>query len=369
MLEKILKFLPIFIWLHLLRYSIAFLQFPHSLVRTYFVKPDLVKLNEYSDNHKFIFIYASIEKEVSESSQNILTAVRELGGFIILVTNRAEYTFDDKTRSLCDIFIDNKNTGWDFSQYKRASHYIYENLSIKDFSKVIYANDSVFYLPNNLKASASSLLDENYGVMSFFDGVGRLNYHFASWFISLSKEMFLNEKVKNFWNRFFEVKNKYYAVMSGEYGFSKVLISLLPKTYVAYNGHYICSISELNLKHLKYMSPKIHDHFFEKRDFHYGANDSNEDPLRDYISHSLAKYSIPQVFAPLLVKYCNMPFVKRDLFWNEFQSIGSIYFICSILQERVREQYLNFIKAYYLKRGFLSGAKFYIKIINFLGIR
>ena len=139
MLEKILKFLPIFIWLHILRYAIAFLQIPHSFIRTYFVTPNLVKLNEYSDNHRFIFIYASIEKEVSESSSNILNAVRELGGFIILVTNRAEYIFDDKTRSLCDIFIDNKNTGWDFSQYKRASHYIYDNLSTANFSKVIYA--------------------------------------------------------------------------------------------------------------------------------------------------------------------------------------------------------------------------------------
>jgi hypothetical protein len=369
MLEKILKFLPIFIWLHILRYAIAFLQIPHSFVRIRFVKPEVFKLNEYSHNHKFIFIYASIEKEISESSSNILKSVRELGGFIVLVTNRAEYVFDEKTRSLCDIFIDNKNTGWDFSQYKRASHYIYDNLSTANFSKVIYANDSVFYLPNNLTASVSRLLDDKYDVMSFFDGVGRLNYHFASWFISVSKETFLNEKIRSFWNKFFEVKNKYYAVMSGEYGFSKALISLLPKTCVTYNGHYICTIRELNLKHLKYMSPKIHDHFFDKRDFHYGGDDLSEDPLRDYVSHNLAKYSIPQVFAPLLVKYCDMPFIKRDLFWNEFQSISSIYFISSILREKVSEEYQNFIKAYYLRRGFLSGAKFYIKIINFLGIR
>jgi hypothetical protein len=338
-------------------------------VRAHFVKPDIFELNEYSSNHKFIFIYASIEKEIGESSSNILNSVRELGGFIILVTNRAGYVFDDKTRSLCDIFIDNRNTGWDFSQYKRASHYIYENLTSVDFSKVIYANDSVFYLPNNLTAAISKLLDDQNEVMSIFDGVGKPNYHFASWFMSISKEVFLKEKIRRFWNKFFEVKNKYYAIMAGEYGFSKALLSLLPKTFVIYNGFYICSIKELNLKHLKYMSPKIHDHFFDKRDFHYGGEDSNEDPLRDYVSHNLAKYSIPQVFAPLLVKFCGMQFLKKDIFWNDFQSISSLYFISSILKEEVGEQYLNFIKAYYLKRGFLSGAKFYIKIIYFLGVR
>ena len=369
MLEKILKFLPILIWLHALRYCVIFLQIPHSFVRTYFVKPKIFELNAYSDKHKFIFIYASVEQEISESSSNILNVVKELGGFIILVTNRAEYVFDEKTRSLCDVFIDNKNTGWDFSQYKRASHYIYDNLSTANFSKVFYANDSVFYLPNNLTASVSALLDDRYEVMSLFDGVGKPTYHFASWFISVSKEIFIKEKIRNFWNKFFEVKNKYHAVMSGEYGFSKTLLSLLPKTFVTYNGLYLCSVKELNLKHLKYMSPKIHDHFFDKRDFHYGGNDLNEDPLRDYVSHNLAKYSIPQVFAPLLVKFCDMQFLKKDLFWNDFQSISSLYFLSSVLEEKISENYLHFIKAYYFKRGFLSGAKFHIKIIYFLGAR
>jgi len=369
MVDKILRFLPILALFDLFKWAIAFFQIPYSYLRTFIFKPEIVKVNEYVNQHKFIFIYASIEQKISESSLNVLTAIRDLGGYIILVTNNSKYIFNDEAKLFCDVFIDNKNTGWDFAEYKMASHYVYTNLEKANFSKVIYANDSVFYLPHNLKGELCRMLDEDFDVISAFEGAGTRNYHFGSWLISISKHIFLDEVIKKFWNKFFEVKNKFYAVVRGEFGFSKSLLSLLPKTYVIYNGLYICNLKELNLKHLQYMSPRLHDDFFDQRNITYGDIDSNQDPLRDHITHNLGKYALPQTFGPLLIKYCEMPFIKKDLFWNQFQSLSSIYFICSVLKERVSEKYLNHIKAYYLKRGFISGAKFHIRMLCFLGVR
>ena len=369
MLEKILKFLPIYFVFHVMRYSIALLQIPHSYARTFFIKPTETIINEYSANHKFIFIYASIEPAIGESSQNILSVVRELGGYIILVTNSSNYIFDKKTQKLIDVFIDNKNTGWDFSEYKRASQYIYRKLSVCSFAKIIYANDSVFYLPTKLKADISMLLANEYDAISLFDGLGRYNYHFASWCISISKEIFFDKKIQYFWNKFFEVKNKFYAIMEGEYAFSKTIFSLSPRTNVIYNGKLLCSLKEMNLDHLNYMSPKLHDDFFDSRNFMYGGNGLIRDPLNDFITHNLSEYPIPQTFAPLLLDFYDLPFIKKDIFWNDFQSISSIYFISSILDKKVSENYSNFMKAYFIKRGSLSRSKSLIKIINFLGIR
>ena len=369
MLEKILKFLPIYFVIHVLRYTVAVLQIPHSYARALFVKPKVTEINKYSDKHQFILIYASIEAQIGESSINILTTVKHLGGYIILITNSSNYKLDEAAKILVDVFIDNRDTGWDFSQYKRASQYIYANLNEANFSKVIYANDSVFYLPKNLQNDITTLLNDEYDVATFFDGLGRYNYHFASWFISVGRDIFLSEKIKKFWNKFFEVKNKFYAIVEGEYSFSKALFSLLPKTYVVYNGFNLCSIPEMNLKHLKYMSPKLHDEFFESRDFMYSANDLTEDPLRDYVSHSLSEYPLAQTFAPLLLEFSNLSFIKKDLFWNEFQSISSIYFFTSILDQKINKNYSNLMKAYFIKRGTLSRSNSYIKALNFLGIR
>ena len=369
MLEKILKFLPIYFVFHAMKYSIAVLQIPHSYIRTLFVKPTETVINEYSTHHKFIFIYASIEPTVSESTLNLLNVVRELGGYIILVTNSSRYIFDKKTQELLDVFIDNKDTGWDFSEYKRASKYIYRNLSNSNFAKVIYANDSVFYLPNKLKAIISELLVEEYDVAAPFDGLGQYNYHFASWFISISKKIFLDKKIEDFWDKFFEVKNKFYAIIEGEYAFSKAIFSLIPRTNVIYNGLLLCSMKEMNLEYLNYMSPKLHDDFFDSRNFMYGGNGLIGDPLNDFVVHNLSEYPIPQTFCPLLLEFYDLPFIKKDIFWNDFQSISSIYFISSILNKKINQSYSDYMKAYFIKRGSLSRSKSYIKIINFLGIR
>lgn len=369
MLEKILKFLPIYFVIHVVRYTVAFLQIPHSYMRTFLVKPEFTKINDYSDEHKFIFIYGSIEPKIGESSANILSVVKELGGYIVLVTNARNYVFDEIAKSFADVFIDNKDTGWDFSQYKRASQYIYSNLSDVDFSKVIFANDSVFYLPKNLQDDIRTLLNNEYDVASLFDGLGRYNYHFASWFISVGRDVFLSRKIRQFWDKFFEVKNKFYAIVEGEYSFSKTLFSLMPRTFVVYNGFYLCSLKEMNLKHLKYMSPKLHDDFFKSRDFTYSVDDLTEDPLRDFISHNLSEYPLAQTFAPLLLEFSNLPFIKKDLFWNEFQSISAIYFFTFLLDKKVDKKYSDLIKAYFIKRGALSRSNSYIKALNFLGIR
>jgi len=369
MLEKILKFLPIYFVIHIIRYTVALLQIPHSYFRTLFIKPEIVEVNQYSNEHQFIFIYASIESQVGESSLNILSEVRKLGGYIILVTNSSNYLLSESARNLVDVFINNNDTGWDFSQYKRASQYIYSNLSEADYSKVIYANDSVFYLPKNLKNDVDNLLSKDFDVAAPFDGLGRYNYHFASWFISVGRDVFLSEKIRKFWNKFFEVKNKFYAIIEGEYAFSKALFSTLPKTYVTYNGLYLSSLKEMNLKHLKYMSPKLHDDFFESRDFMYSVNDLVEDPLRDYVSHNLSEYPLAQTFAPLLLAFSNLSFIKKDLFWNEFQSINSIYFFTSLLDEKINKKYSNLMKAYFIKRGTLSRSNSYVKALNFLGVR
>ena len=368
MLEKILKFLPIYQALHALKYFVVLLQSPFSYIRTLYVKPSLIEINEYS-KHKFIFIYASIESTISESSLHVINKVKSLGGYIILITNSSKYNFNEKARQAADVFIDNKDTGWDFSEYKIASNYVYKNLSKKNFIKIIYANDSVFYLPNKLEQDLSLLLNDQYDVISFFDGVGRYNYHFGSWLISISKDIFMDPKIIKFWNKFFEVKNKFYAVMQGEFSFSKTLLSLNPKISVVYNDLYINSLKELNMKNIKYISSKLSEDFFESRNFHYGHNDENDNPLRDYIAHNLLDYPKPQALCPLLAKYYDLSFVKKDLYWHESQSMNSIHLMFSILDEKLNKNYADTIKAYFLKRGRISNAKYYFKLLGFLGIR
>ena len=234
-----------------------------------------------------------------------------------------------------DVFINNKDRGWDFSQYKIASNYIYKNLANKNYSKVIYQNDSVFYLPNNLNHQLAKLLDIEYDFISFFDGSGVHRYHFGSWCLSVSKNIFLDKKIKRFWSKYFEVKNKFYSIMQGEFAFSKAVFSLFPKSQVIYNNHFLNLSKELNLSNTKYMSTLLMEDFYDSINFMYGLDNKNTDPLKDYIFHNTTKYPLTQTFGLFLLKFHDMPFIKKDLFWLEHQSLSSFHLLEAILVDKV----------------------------------
>lgn len=369
MLDKILKFIPIYFFFHAFRYFIVILQLPFSFTKLIFTKTEIIKIKEYSNKHKFIFIYASVEPTMSQSSSNVLTVIKELGGYVVLVTNYSKYTFTDKSKSMVDVFINNKNRGWDFSQYKIASNYIYKNIANENYTKVIYQNDSVFYLPINLKRQLAKLLDIEYDFISFTDASGVNRYHLTSWSLSVSKNIFLDKKIKRFWGKFFEIKNKFYAVVQGELSFSKAVLSLFPKSRVIYNNHFLKLSKELNLSNTKYMSKSIMNDFYDSVNFMYGLDNKDTDPLRDFIFHNSTTYPFIQTFGLFLLKYHDMPFVKKDLFWLESQSLGSFHLLEEILVDKVDKDYVNTISAYFLNRGHLSGSPVHRKFLTFIGVR
>jgi hypothetical protein len=369
MLNKIFKYIPIYIVLDGIRWLIIALQIPFSFFRALFIKPEIKKLKNYTKDHEFIYVYASIETEISESSKNILKTIKALGGYIILITNNKSYTFNEQAKALTDVFIDCKNTGWDFNQYKQATKYIYKHLTDYSFIKVFYANDSVFYLPTFLRENMLKMLSPDYEYIGIFDNSGRKHYHIGSWGFSISKELFMNKSVVKFWNRFFEIKNKFYAIERGEIGLSKVLLSLYPTIYVIYNANFINGLGRLNLQHMKYLGNSILEDFFEERSFMYANKESSQDALKDFVAHNSANYPLAQTLFPLLTKFYDMPFVKKDIFWIEAQPLSSLSLVFSILDEKLTLNYSNFIKAYFLKRGRISTARTHARLLTLIGVR
>lgn len=109
--------------------------------------------------------------------------------------------------------------------------------------------------------------------------------------------------------------------------------------------------------------------FYDSINFMYGFDNKNTDPLKDYIFHNTTKYPFIQTFGLLLLKFHDMPFIKKDLFWLEHQSLSSFHLLEAILVDKVDKDYVNTIKAYFLNRGHLSGSTLHRKILTFLGIR
>ena len=63
MIEKILRFIPIYIILSFVRYSTIIIQFPFSYIRSKITRRNIYKINDYNDRHKYILVYAGFQKK------------------------------------------------------------------------------------------------------------------------------------------------------------------------------------------------------------------------------------------------------------------------------------------------------------------
>ena len=63
MIEKILRFLPIYIILGFIRYFTIIIQFPFSYIRSKIIRRNFYKINDSNDQHKYILVYACYQKK------------------------------------------------------------------------------------------------------------------------------------------------------------------------------------------------------------------------------------------------------------------------------------------------------------------
>ena len=64
MIEKILRFLPIYIILGFIRYFTIIIQFPFSYIRSKIIRRNFYKINDSNDQHKYILVYACYQKNL-----------------------------------------------------------------------------------------------------------------------------------------------------------------------------------------------------------------------------------------------------------------------------------------------------------------
>jgi hypothetical protein len=97
----------------------------------------------------------------------------------------------------CDVFLESANIGRCFSMYKMATHYVIDNNLFKlENKKIIYANDSVFFIKKNLSNEINKLLNNKYDLITQvenFDEQSR--YHASSWLFSLDYNVLKTKKL------------------------------------------------------------------------------------------------------------------------------------------------------------------------------
>lgn len=328
-------------------------------------KSRTIEIKPYNGN--FIFLFVCFAQTFDESIKTILSTSKKNGGYNIVVNNHPEF---DKIFicNLVDVYIDNRNIGWDFALYKKGAEYIYKNHSKWNFSKVILANDSVFYMKNGINEFFQKFITTEHDVIGTFENSGTGKYHLSSWFISIEKEIFLDQSVKNFFVGIKEIKNKYYSIHGGEHMLSKVLINSSKNFSVAFSNDFL--VEQLAKSNLPYAQISIEFSGNAFSDFtNQKAYEKTGRAWIEWLKINLFNYSPIHTFQKFLLKNSRFPCLKKDLFWNgqvQYNSLSEIHKTVTEISDKTNA---DAILKYYLKRGRLKDAKLTDKIKSIFGLR
>jgi hypothetical protein len=171
-----------------------------------------------------IFSIFSAKGGILRSTLSLLKAVRKEGYSLVVVVNGQKITrgwFEGEIGTT-DVVISRPNLGRDFAAYQIATNLLLDSkLSI---SRLLYCNDSIFYLdrndPRNIFAHLMSSGDHWTGMTENYEH----SYHVSSWCFQLSKEILNSPAFFAFWRNYRPVDSRRHAIRQGEIGFSQMLL-------------------------------------------------------------------------------------------------------------------------------------------------
>jgi hypothetical protein len=121
-----------------------------------------------------------------------------------------------------DLVINRPNLGRDFAAYQIATKLLLDSgLSIR---RLLYCNDSVFYLdkndPRNIFAHLMSSDDQWIGMTETYEH----RYHVSSWCFQLSTEVLQSPAFVEFWKTYRPIDSRRHAIRRGEVGLTSALL-------------------------------------------------------------------------------------------------------------------------------------------------
>jgi hypothetical protein len=315
---------------------------------------------------KFIFVYASYSKSFSNEKAALLNQVKEKGGFTIYLTNYEKFDKNSINKKLIDILIIKDNKGYDFSQYFTASKFImqYEK---KIPEKIIFCNDSCFYLEDRKYDFIKHFLDNEYDLIGTFEISGNKfisPWHISSWLFSISKSFLFSKEYSLLLKNYIPINNKHYSIRYGEHALTKAALTFSGRVKAVFNNQFLL---DMLLKNSEKNSGKLIDSDFllfplKARSIFLKLSKSID--FINFMQYFIYQNSPASIFSFYLIEKLSFPFIKKDLFFFEGQAFDNLPLLDHVCKKlpysaevknyyklRMRFKDLNFLKKVKINLG------------------
>lgn len=334
----------------------------------------ITELNEWdAQKYRFILVYVGFATAIDDFAKNYLRDFKERGAYVVFVTNNPTFKQPADASAWMDVFIDNGNQGWDFAQYKTATKYLMDRLGQNVPSKIVYANDSIFYVKRDRSSFVDRLLNESFDFVGAFEisGVARYSpWHVSGWLYSVSRELFLSGQFQGFWSRYIPIKNKRHAIRKGEHKLTQAALSFSGKYDVIYSNAYLIEALKRSVENRGQLeasdliSTAFHDLWEQK--FWKAMEGEGVVP---FVAQNLYRFSPLHVFLMLLLIDEGFPFIKKDLFWLNSVTYDKLVELDKVLRSISSDDMARKIKAFFLRKGRISEADLKTKFLVHAGLR
>lgn len=334
-------------------------------------KPRLIVKNELTRNYSCLCFFVMFCTNLDSSRRRFLQSMRKSNAYIVLVNNKTGFIINDSDTHFIDAIYENSNRGMDIGGFKHASETYIERYGVNDIpEKIVYANDSLFFLGGD-DSTFAKLLDPMKPWVGLFEnsGVGG-KYHVSSWLFSISKELFLDPALATFWHTYTPINNKFYSIHKGEHGLSMTFLKLGYTPSVIYSNEILLALIDEALrnnfeKNSLFLSTELISRI-TSRNLHF---DNTRPEWFIYLIHETLFTVSPMHACQLLLLDSGLcAFIKKDLFWNQRLSYAKLPLLQNILEKRAELDLVQEIMNYYLVRGRLCDARLFAKLRALLGI-
>lgn len=156
--------------------------------------------------------------------RNLLATAQRLGFFILAVnTGKGQSAQDFESASF---FAQIPNFGRDFASYKFAMKTIYKNNWHKNASRLVLANDSIFYSAGGLESLLVASLETKLRAMGATENF-EIERHLGSFFLSFDPAVFQHNRFIRYWMSYRRSNIRPSVIRRGELRLSKTVKKLI----------------------------------------------------------------------------------------------------------------------------------------------
>lgn len=335
----------------------------------------ITELNAFDRaKYRFILIYASFQQRPNANAVALLSLFRKKGAYIVFVTNHPNPKKEEVSDEVVDVFIDNNSHGRDIGQFRTATLYIQEKYGQDVTPKVVYANDSIFFVDRGDSSFVDQLLDEDNDFIGTFENSGHSAqgepWFISSWLFSVSADFFNSNEFRRFFLDYRSIDNKMHAVRAGEQGLSRIALKYSERVKAIYSNEYLLDLLETCVTDsgAQYASGLLSENIRGDFEGRFRTLPTDEELVR-FVSRNLYRHSPAHVFAILLLRETNYQFVKKDMFWCGAVQYDQLTKFTEILSNVANYDQIAEIMSFFLRKGRLADTSWTTRIGAAIGLQ